>query len=499
MRLLKTLVVVLAVLALILAGTFVAARAVLGSDLVRSSLEQQLSTRLGQPVRIESARAAVFPRVALDLGGVSIGEPAAVRVGRLRIVTGLRPLLSRTVSDAEVQIADGRLELPLRFPLAPAAETPGVPSGEPAFRVTSVRSLSGRDIVLAAGSRTLTLQFDSSVEGDRLEIQRLIARVGSTRIEATGELTSISKLEGRLDASADQLDVDELIALSSAFTATESDQRASPVPMHLAVRLRAPAGRFGSHAFSDLSASLDVVPGRLRVAPLAVGAFGGTVEGKLEIDTAGDAPELRLSGSLANLDVVDLLKASGAAGGITGRLGGTLSLAGRGNETASLMRTAHGTIAVSIRDGSMPHMDLVRSVVLAFGKPSGAPPEGSGSTFSRFSGTFNLANGTLSSRDVVMRSRDFDMTGGGTLGIGPGAVNVRGNVVLSEELTAQAGTDLRRYAQEDGRVIVPAIITGTLQRPVISIDVPAAAARALTNELKRRATKLFEGLFKKKE
>lgn len=499
MRGLKTLVVVLAVLTLILAGTFVAARAVLGSDLVRSSLEQQLSARLGQPVQIQSASAAVFPRVALDLGGVSIGQPAAVRVGRLRIVTGLRPLLSRTVSDAEVQIADGRVELPLRFPLALGANTPGAASGESAFRVASVRSLTGRDIVLAAGSRTVTVQFDSSVEGDRLDIQRLIAAAGSTRIQAAGQLTSISRLEGRLEASADSLDVDELIGVSSAFTATESGQSGSTVPMHLTVQLRAPAGRFASHTFRDLSASLDVVPGRLEIAPLAAGAFGGTFEGSLDLATAEGAPAVRLSGRLANLDVVDLLKASGAAGGITGRLGGTLSLAGRGSEAASLMRTAHGTIAASISDGTMPHMDLVRSVVLAFGKPSGAPPEGSGSTFSRFGGTFALAGGTLTSRDVVMQSRDFDMTGGGTLGIASGAVNVRGDVVLSEALTAQAGTDLRRYAQQDGRVVVPATITGTLQRPVISIDVPAAAARALTNELKRRATTLFEGLFKKKK
>jgi hypothetical protein len=78
-------------------------------------------------------------------------------------------------------------------------------------------------------------------------------------------------------------------------------------------------------------------------------------------------------------------------------------------------------------------------------------------------------------------------------------VDARAEVVLSPELTAEAGTDLRRYAQEDGRVRVPATVTGTLDRPRVSIDVAAAARRAIGNELQRRASSLFEGLFRKKK
>jgi hypothetical protein len=71
-------------------------------------------------------------------------------------------------------------------------------------------------------------------------------------------------------------------------------------------------------------------------------------------------------------------------------------------------------------------------------------------------------------------------------------------VRLSPELTAQAGTDLRRYAQEGGRVVVPATVSGTLGRPIVMIDVAAAGKRALGNELKRRISDVLGGLFKKK-
>jgi hypothetical protein len=141
---------------------------------------------------------------------------------------------------------------------------------------------------------------------------------------------------------------------------------------------------------------------------------------------------------------------------------------------------------------------MVRTVVLAFGKPSGAPPEGSGSAFSRIGGRFTLRGGELASETLAMTSRDFDLAGRGTLQLMSGAVTARVNVVLSEELTSQAGTDLRRYAQEDGRVILPATISGTLQRPSVSVDIAAATRRALGNELKRRTKSLLEDLFRKR-
>src|SRR5262249_50318873 len=98
----KWLIVVIAVLFLIVAGISVLALQVLGSDLVRSQIEKQLSSYLGQPVHIASASTAIFPRIAIDLHDFTIGKPAAVQLGRVRLVTGLRGLLSRRVEDAAI-------------------------------------------------------------------------------------------------------------------------------------------------------------------------------------------------------------------------------------------------------------------------------------------------------------------------------------------------------------------------------------------------------------
>ena len=497
----------LILLLLLAAGGYLLARALLDSDLIRSSLEQQLAARLGQPVRIGAARAAVFPRAALDLDDVTIGAPPGVRLGTVRIVTGWRGLLARTIDDAELIVSDSRLTLPLPFPLLPPAAPPpeGAPAGEPAVTVTSVRRIALRNVALAGGGREIVIDLDGALDGDRLEISGLTARAGTTTIEGHGELSSVADLPGRFEARADRLDVAEMLAIGSALTAPAAGGAADAAggaalpSLRLALVLTAPAGEFGAYAFQDLSMHAEVTAGRFTLAPVAVRAFGGSLEGRVQADTSGRVPRVRVDGRMNGLDIAQVMARHDGPAGITGRLGGRVDITAAGADADALMRAAHGTIHAAVTDGVMPGLDLVRPVVLAFGRPSGAPPAGSGSAFSRLGGTFALRNSVVSSENLAMESRDFDLAGRGSLNLATGELDARADVVLSRELTEQAGTDFRRYAQEDGRIVVPATIGGTLERPAVSLDVAAAAKRAIGGELRRRTRSLLDELFRRQD
>lgn len=459
----KWLAIMLAVLVVAALAVYVLAGRLLGSDSARARIEQELSARLGQPVRIGSMSAALFPDVAVDLREVSIGEPEALRLGRVKVLTSLRALFAETVQIREVAVFDGR-------PIGP----------KPGF----------------------TFDLNAAVLGDRLDVRSLTVRGATTRIDGTGVLTSIANLEGTFDVTSELLDLEELFAIAAALAPPEASgtgraQRSSP--MHLVVKTTARRVRFGTYEFSDLFTTIDAVPSRFRLADLSLGWFGGRFKGRLDAHTGRAEPQMQLAGTIADLDVAALLARSGSAGGVTGRLGGTLSLAAAGTNGASLLRNAKGTITATVTQGSIPRLDLIRTLVLAFGKPSGAPAQGSGTAFERLGGTFALADGTISSGNLSLAARDFDANGGVRLAVESGAVEARADVVLSPELTAQAGTDLRRYAQEDGRVIVPATVSGTLDNPKVFIDVAAATRRALGNELQRRTRDFLGGLFKKKK
>jgi hypothetical protein len=266
----KLLLGIIVVLAVIAAGVYLFANRMLGSDLVRTTLEQQLSARFGQPVHIRSVAASLFPRVAVNLRDVTVGESAAVQLGDLRVVTGLRGLFSRTIEDAEIVVSRSRLSLPLPFSLVPAPAPNAPATSGPGFTVTSIRVISFRDIDAVAGNQAVRFNLDASVDGDRLDITRLTMNGKRTRVEAHGALTSIASLQGTVEAKAEPLDLDETIAIASAFTApaglTPARGSARPrgqvsrpaqplpqdpktrssetIPMHIIAKIAAPSGQF---------------------------------------------------------------------------------------------------------------------------------------------------------------------------------------------------------------------------------------------------------------
>ena len=447
-------------------GVYFAADRVLASAAVRAQIEQQLTAKLGQPVRIGAVRASLFPGIAVDLRDVAIGQPDALHLERIRVRTGIRAVFADVIDLREIDVSGARLV--------------GV---EPPF----------------------TFDLTASVLGDRLDVTSLLVNAPSTRIAGHGVLTSIANLDGVFEVQSERLDLNELLAIGAGFASSgRPDQSRAPSskprPMHLVVQTTSPRVRFGSYEFRKLSTRIEVQPSRYALNDVSIEMFGGAFAGRLNALTGSAAPKLQLVGTVTGVDVAELLKETGAAGGITGTLNAGLSLAASGSDIASLQRSLTGTIDdAGVSKGTMPRLDLVRTIVLAFGKPSGAAPEGSGTAFERMAGSFRLAGGVIRSENLQFRARDFDAAGRGSLTLASGAVDARTDVVLSRELTEQAGTDLRRYAQEDGRVVVPATVSGPLTNPTVFIDVAAAAKRAFSNELKRRATDFIGGLFKKKK
>jgi hypothetical protein len=103
----------------------------------------------------------------------------------------------------------------------------------------------------------------------------------------------------------------------------------------------------------------------------------------------------------------------------------------------------------------------------------------------------------VSTNDLAFASRDFDMNGQGRLSLASQAVDFTTNVVLSQELSAQAGRDLYRLAREGDRIVLPARITGTVASPTVFVDVKAALGRALRNQVQDQIRGLFDRYRKK--
>ncbi len=491
---LKRAILILLVLVVIAAG---AIYWFFSGDGIRRALEQQATAWLGQPVGIGSATAQVVPRLAIRLGNVRIGDPVRLALAEVDVSTGLRALLSRRIDGAEIVVSDSRIDMPLPFSL-PSTE-PGAASNADGAGITvaSIDAIRLRNITIASRGREIVVSANSSLRGSRLELSRFNASAGKTSLDASGVVELEPSLDAKLEVSANALDLDDLIALAEAVTpppAPKISRAASPaslVPGRITAKLKAAKGHAAGVDLTNLAADLVAQGNRVALSRTSFGLFDGQYEGGLEID-AGQSLAVTLTSRITNLDVAQLAAFGDVAGSISGRLSGTGRFTGRGRDMASVLAAAAGNGDATIVDGTIQRLNMVRSVILFFGRPAADAPPSQGDRFDRINASFSLARQVVRSESFAMQSPDADVMGSGSLTIPTKALDGRANLLLSESLSAQAGTDLVRYTREGTRVVLPATIGGTLDQPRVMIDAAAAVQRGIRNEVERRLKGLFD-------
>ena len=104
-----------------------------------------------------------------------------------------------------------------------------------------------------------------------------------------------------------------------------------------------------------------------------------------------------------------------------------------------------------------------------------------------------------------MTSADADLTGAGTVRVATMMTNLEGQVRCRRRCRRRAAPISYRYTQENGRVTLPATVSGPLANLSVRIDVAQAVARAPKNRATEEVKKAIErnlpgglgGLFRK--
>ena len=469
----------------------------LSGDGIRTALEHQATAWLGQPVHISSARVEFLPRLAIRLDGVTVGEPAQVTLAEVAVSTAVRALLGGRIADAEVRIRNSRVDLPLPFEL-PSGATPEsqVTDGATlAIAVESIRSIALEDVTIASRSQEILVSADSSLTGTTLQLQQFTAESGRTSIAAQGTIELQPRVDARLEVNANRIDLDELLALADAFSGSTSSgppasrPTSSDAPPLIKAHVTAEGGTIGGVDVAQVVGDVQIEGDRAELSPLTFQVFGGRFEGSFNA-TLQDRMAVAIRSRVVGLNVAELAAFGGSADTISGTLAGQGNFTGSGRDFAEVLSGARGIGTTEIVDGTIQRLGLVRTVVLFFGRPA---PNAAAATdaFSRMDLKFSLARQTFNAEAFSLHSSDADISGTGTLAVPTKALKGRINLMLSEALSAQAGTDLLRYTRDRNRVVLPATLGGTLEGPRLSIDAAAALRRGIQNELGERLKGLF--------
>jgi uncharacterized protein involved in outer membrane biogenesis len=489
-RLILAIVAALVILVAVAAG---AAYWFFARDGFRRALEAQATAWSGQPVQIGATRAQFLPRLAIQLEDIHVGDPVQLALGRVELAADIRPLLAGRIENADVLVSDSRIDMPMPFGLPRSTDTGARNTSDPAVRIVSIRSIALRNVRLRSRGREIVVSADSSLNDTTLSLRRFTAEAGGTTLAAEGVVALSPRIDARLEATANRLDVDELIALADAFTPPASAERRGAQGQHARIVASVSAGQAtaGAIQMRQFATELALDGDSIALNRLQFEMFRGRYQGSVTA-RLGTPLSATLESRITDLDVGQLAAFGGVPDTITGRLSGAGTFTGSGADVAQLLRGARGNGTAAIVDGSIRRLHLVRTVVLFFGRP--APGAGEGTDrFDRLDATFALANRVLRAQAFSLRSADADIAGEGSLNLDTDTLDGRADIRLSEGLSDQAGTDLYRYTREGTRVVLPASITGTLAMPRLTIDAAAAAKRGLRNEIERRLKGVLEG------
>jgi uncharacterized protein involved in outer membrane biogenesis len=330
-------------------------------------------------------------------------------------------------------------------------------------------------------------------------------------MEMSGAIDSLSPFKGRLEARATEVNFDRVLAFFSDFTASAapagatapaSAPQAGSLPGSLVVDLTLGRATTGALTLDDVRTTVTVSRQDMTLTPLAFGVFNGRYEGTMQL-TVGEATRFQWQGRVSGIDTGAVMRFAGTPNTITGTLAGTVALQGAGLEMEKALRTSRGTARVDIANGSIAGLALVRTTVLAASGRGGyatsartavTSPGNSveAERFSRLGASLVLADGVIRTNDFAMQSTDVHLTGAGALAPATMTTEVQGQVRLSPELSKQAGTDLYRYAQQDGRVTLPVTVSGPLAGLSVRIDLSQAASRAIQNRANEELNKAIE-------
>jgi uncharacterized protein involved in outer membrane biogenesis len=415
-------------------------------------IEQEVSARIKEPVKIGSLRAGGLPLPHMTVRGITVGKSEDVKVGRVTVTPDLWSLASATKVIRSIEIEGLVLtqkavdRIPTWIPPAPE---PGATVEPAAVRVKSIKL----DDVLIKLQKTTFGPFDA-----RLNLAPNGNLVDASLVGRDGKLKAHIKPDGGnylIDAHAKSwappvgpaLHFDEL-TVKGVATASEAN-------------------------LNDIRARL----------------YGGSVAGKVT-GTWKKGFQLKGGADVHELEIAPVLKALGRPASLSGKLTArpvTFSAsAARADQLVNALRLE---TPFNVQNGVLHKVDIQKAATSLVSRDGG---KGGQTRFDKLSGHLAMDRGArrLTRLDVVSGSLSGD-----------------GNVTISPKDELSGRITAKVKATSVGSAAVPLNVSGTLDSPMLlptggtlaGAALGTAVAGPLGTAAGAKAGQWAEGLFGKKE
>jgi AsmA protein len=186
--------------------------------------------------------------------------------------------------------------------------------------------------------------------------------------------------------------------------------------------------------FTDVNATVTARDGVVKISPLALKLYQGSLKSNANMNVRGDIPEFTVDSALDGVQAGALLTELAGDDYLTGATRLTLDLKTRGRTISALKRALNGNLAVSFKDGSLTNSKLAGYIarVVAFFKGQPSAASATETRFTSLTGSGQIVRGILNSNNLTLVSPTILAKGQGSVNIPQSTVAYTLDVALND-------------------------------------------------------------------
>ena len=342
-------------------------------------------------------------------------------------------------------------------------------------------------------------------------LANLAAAVGETK--ATGNLTikNFAAPQVQFTLNADNVDVEEIRQLFAATPAAPGKRAMSQDFLRLVPQAEAqtPAQpsiltkmtgsgvvNVGSIKDNQLlltnaHANVALDHGMVNLNPITADLYGGKETGNLVIDLRLAQPVYTANLKTERVDANKLLSSvSSLKQTLYGLLAANVNASFSSSSADAIARSLNGKLALSLVNGRLMNVDLLHELA-ELGKFAGnlGTAQNGFTNIVQLSGNFDVTNGVAQTNNLKAVVDGGSLAAAGAVNLADQSLNMRVTAVLNQALSQKVGgTQIGGYmntalANSQGELVMPVIVTGTLQHPQFAPDLQEIAQMKLQNIL----------------
>lgn len=352
------------------------------------------------------------------------------------------------------------------------------------------------DIDLGGTKASATAAVMVDARAEQISVTKLAALWQGTEVTGNATIKGFKNPHVRFDLASSGVNLE---ALFPANPAAKADKNKPLLPLDLlrALTLEG-AVKIGTLQaaglrMSDVKFDVDADKGLLKINPLRLNMYDGTLSTIVQIDARGNSPAYNLNGTLKGLAVGKLLVAKMGEDYVTGISDVTFDLNSRGNTMNALSGNAGGMINFDFGKGYINKWQLSRLMNQAISYFENGQLDQNASDkiyFTSLDATFNGTNGVFRNDDLVLIGPKSHALGAGSVDLGAQRVDY--------VVKVGSGDNPEKFAKKKH---LPVRMSGPFAKPSYAIDMQTliedVAGEKIEEKKQEVMQKLFESLDKK--